>query len=66
MVMARPKKNPENKKSVDVRIPMTEEQKQLVADAAAADQADVAAWARPILLRAAQDHTKKRPNRASR
>jgi hypothetical protein len=52
--MARPPKDPSERKTVDVRIPLTEEQKKLVTDAASEDQADVAAWARPIILRAAE------------
>jgi hypothetical protein len=53
--MARPHKDPSDRKSVDVRIPLTEEQKKLVTEAADSEQADVAAWARPILLHAAQN-----------
>lgn len=55
--MARPKKNPSDRKNVDIRIPMTEDQKKAVADAAAAGGSDVATWARPILLFAAQDES---------
>jgi len=44
---------------VDLRIPVTAEQKQLIYDAASADQADVAAWIRPILLKAAEDRLKR-------
>jgi len=62
--MARPPKDPSDRKTVDVRVPMTEDQKKLVAEAAAADQADVAAWARPILLNAAKARTAKRPKRS--
>ena len=53
--MARPPKDPADKKSVDVRIPMTEEQKRIVLEAAAVDDIDVATWLRPIILSAAQD-----------
>jgi hypothetical protein len=52
--MARPTKKPQDRKSVDIRIPVTEEQKQIVADAAAADGSEVATWVRPILLAAAE------------
>ena len=51
--MARPRKDPSQRKSVDIRVPMTEEQKRLVVQAAASAHSDVATWARPILLRAA-------------
>lgn len=57
--MARPPKDPADRKTVDVRIPLTEEQKKLVLDAAEADGADVAAWIRPILLSAASDRLKR-------
>jgi uncharacterized protein (DUF1778 family) len=57
--MARPPKDPSERKSVDLRIPLTEEQKKLVAEAASADQEDVAAWVRPILLRAAENRLSK-------
>ena len=39
---------------VDLRIPMTNDQKALVVKAAEAEQLDVAAWVRPILLNAAK------------
>jgi uncharacterized protein (DUF1778 family) len=52
--MARPKKDPSLLMDVDLRIPVTTEQKQMIYDAASADQSDVAAWIRPILLKAAQ------------
>jgi len=57
--MARPPKDPSERKSVDLRIPLTEDQKKLVAKAASADQADVAAWVRPIVLLAAQKRLAK-------
>ena len=38
----------------DLRIPLTLEQKKLIAAAANANQADMAAWLRPIILRAAR------------
>jgi len=57
--MARPKKDPSLRMDVDLRIPVTAEQKQLIYDAASADQADVAAWIRPILLKAAEDRLKR-------
>jgi len=61
--MARPPKDPSDRKSVDLRIPVTEEQKKLIADAASADQADVAAWVRPILLMAAEERLTKKSKR---
>jgi uncharacterized protein (DUF1778 family) len=59
--MARPKKDPSLRMDVDLRIPVTPEQKTLIAEAAAADQSDMAAWVRPILLGAAQRKLAKQP-----
>lgn len=61
--MARPKKDPSERKDVDLRIPVTEDQKSLIAEAAAASQSDVAAWVRPILLGAAEETLAKAKRR---
>jgi len=61
--MARPLKIPSERKTVDIRIPMTEDQKKTISAAAEAEQADVATWARPILLKIAEDRLRKRPAR---
>jgi hypothetical protein len=63
--MPRPPKDPSDRKTVDVRIPLTEDQKKAVSEAAAAADADVATWARPILLFAAEQ-SKRRPVRGSK
>jgi uncharacterized protein (DUF1778 family) len=47
--MARPPKN------ADLRITLTADEKQLIAEAAALAQTTVASWLRPIILQAAQD-----------
>jgi hypothetical protein len=52
--MGRPRKNPGERKDDDLRIPMTTDQKRLVAEAAQLDHMDMAAWARPILIRMAE------------
>jgi hypothetical protein len=39
---------------VDLRIPVTHEQKVLVSHAASAEQMDMASWARGVLVKAAQ------------
>jgi hypothetical protein len=52
--MARPPKDPALRMDVDLRIPMTADQKRIVTKAARTVQMDLAAWARPILLRAAR------------
>lgn len=65
--MGRPRKYGESGLTADLRIPVTPEQKQLIAEAIALDGIDMAAWARPILLQAAIDRlakeTGKRPKR---
>jgi uncharacterized protein (DUF1778 family) len=53
--MARPPKNKSLLMDVPLRIMLTADQKRLVDDAAKRIQSDVAAWLRPILLRAAED-----------
>jgi hypothetical protein len=52
--MARPKKDPSLRMDTDVRIPLTAEQKAMLAEATADDPAGMAAWARQILLEAAR------------
>jgi len=54
MGMARPPKDPALRMDFDLRIPMTADQKALIIQAAATTQTDVAAWVRPILIKAAQ------------
>jgi hypothetical protein len=57
--MARPKKDPQLLKNVDLRIPVTAAQKQLVMDATAGQGAEFAAWAREVLLQAASEQIGK-------
>lgn len=52
--IGRPPKAKGTRKDVDLRIPVTADQKELVAEAAKREGMDMAAWARPILLAAAQ------------
>jgi uncharacterized protein (DUF1778 family) len=51
----RPRKEPGERKDVDLRIPVTSEQKEVISRAARLTGDDMAGWARPILLRAAQE-----------
>lgn len=53
--MARPRKDESERKSVDLRIPLTESQKELLVQAARLKDVDTATWARPILLEAAKE-----------
>jgi hypothetical protein len=52
--MARPKKAAELRMGTDLRIPVTAEQKRLIQEALADDPGGLAAWARQVLLQAAQ------------
>jgi uncharacterized protein (DUF1778 family) len=51
----RPPKDAGERKDVDLRIPVTTDQKELIGKAAKMSGEDMAAWARPILLRAASE-----------
>ncbi len=57
--MARPLKDEAERKSIDLRVPVTAEQKRLIAGAAQSVGLDMATWARPILLKEAQKLVKQ-------
>ena len=54
MARGRPPKAEGERKAKDLRIPVTEEQKKTVSEAMNLTGQDMATWARPILLAAAQ------------
>ncbi len=54
MPRGRPPKSDGERKGKDLRIPVTEDQKELVAEAMRVSGHDMATWARPLLLAAAQ------------
>jgi hypothetical protein len=56
--MARPLKNPRLRMDIDLRIPVTADQKRRIMDAVADEPGGFAAWAREVLLRAAQAKTR--------
>jgi hypothetical protein len=58
--MARPRKFGRLLMNTDLRIPMTSEQKQVIDDATSDEPEGKAAWARAILIRAAQEKIAKR------
>ena len=62
--MARPPKDKKDRKDVDLRIPVTADQKQLIVEAASLDQLDMAEWARALLLRAAKHRHEKEERKA--
>jgi uncharacterized protein (DUF1778 family) len=64
--MPRPPKDPSDRKTSEVRIPVTEEQKKIIADAAAEQGADVATWLRPIVLMAAEEQLSKQRKKSHR
>lgn len=53
--MARPQKERRLLMNARLRIPVTEDQKKLVEEAANLEQLDVTAWIRPIILQAARE-----------
>jgi uncharacterized protein (DUF1778 family) len=53
--MARPLKDARLRKDLDLRIPLTADQKRLIVEAANAVQSDVATWLRPIILQVASE-----------
>jgi hypothetical protein len=55
----RPPKAKTDRKDVDLRIPVTAEQKARIMEAVSLDGGDMASWARPILLRAAESRCQK-------
>jgi len=65
----RPPKDPSQRKGVDLRIPVTVDQKRLVNEAMALDHREFAAWARELILTNAQSlieaSPKKRPRKRS-
>lgn len=52
--MARPPKEPHLRMGIDLRIPVTPEQKQAIMDAVTDEPDGFAAWARRVLLEAAR------------
>jgi hypothetical protein len=50
----RPAKDPAERKTIDLRIPVTAEQKKIIADATRDEPDGMAAWARAILLKEAR------------
>lgn len=54
MPRGRPPKTEGERKAKDLRIPVTDDQKAVVAEAMRLSGQDMATWARPILLAAAQ------------
>ena len=64
--MGRPKKDLNLRMDTDLRIPVTAEQKQLIAEALRDEPAGLAAWAREVLLDAAKERIDKRKAGKSR
>lgn len=52
--MPRPRKNPEDRKSYHLRVPLTQAQHALIVEATAGESEGMAAWARSILMDAAK------------
>jgi hypothetical protein len=58
--MARPRKDPKLRMGTDLRVPMTEDQKRLIVEATSDKPEGMAAWARAVLLQAAQRQLARR------
>jgi hypothetical protein len=58
--MARPPKEPRLRMDTDIRIPVTADQKRLIAAAVADEPGGLAAWARQVLLQAAGERAASR------
>jgi hypothetical protein len=58
--MGRPPKKPGLRMDTDLRIPVTSEQKQLIGEALVDEPNGLAAWARGVLLKAAEDRIARR------
>jgi hypothetical protein len=63
--MARPPKDPAMRMDVDLRIPVTHEQKMLISKAAGAEQSDMASWARGVLVKVAKERMKSKADKKS-
>ena len=57
--MGRHKKNPEDRKSYHLRVPLNDAQRSLIEEVCRANGQDLAAWSRAVLLDAAQRFVKK-------
>jgi len=57
--MARPPKDKSERKEYDLRVPLTDAQRELVSEAARLEELDRAAWARAILVDAARKRLAK-------
>jgi hypothetical protein len=58
--MARPVKNPEERKAYHLRIPLAAQQRALIEEAARLADEDKATWARMVLLAAARKRIARR------
>ena len=58
--MARPAKNPEERKAYHLRVPLAAQQRALIEEAARLADEDKATWARMVLLAAARKRIAQR------
>jgi hypothetical protein len=64
--MARPKKDPAERKSYHLRVPLTDAQHKLIEEAVRLEDQDKAAWARRVLLEAAHKRVVRSKAEAAR
>ena len=60
MVLGRPPKAPEDRRDADIKIPLTDAEKQMIWDAAEVDGAKPITWCRETLLRAVRRKRSKK------
>lgn len=61
--MARPPKDSRLRMDTDIRIPVTADQKRLIAEAVEDEPGGMAAWARAVLIQAARERIAGQQNR---
>jgi len=64
--MARPRKDPTERKDSILRIPLTEDQLRLIVEAAKLDGAETATWVRPLIVKAAEQRIRKEASRSGK
>jgi hypothetical protein len=66
MIMVIPRKDPELLLNIDLRIPVTKEQKTLIQQASEKAGIGRASWCRQVLLKAAREETPQEKGKKSR
>lgn len=64
--MARPTKEPAQRRSTHLRVPVTEAERAIIMEAIANEPDGFAAWARSLMLQAAREKVKGTPSKRQR